>query len=281
MNTLGIRNVPIKKNPNADPPKSSLLTTLLGTNIKPIPLSLISSTTKDIYAKRNLEKSSSNVTADADIQSVKMPKPYVYKRASAATPHDTKTKTIAPSSSSSSTWNNIFNASMITLSVIRLVAEVLYMYRAIPGPMNKITIPEPPPPPPPTFIKVEQPEPFYTTIARLYFLYSVGYYLGWYWRLPPSVRRSIRTPNNIRAWLQNVSTPIGTEIANGMDEQPVCSICLDDFENTDVLTRPCFLTCGHKFHTSCIVDCWAEPRNVVVTLCPNCRRPQNLTEITL
>ena len=278
MNTLGIRNVPIKKNPNAGPPKSSLLSTLLGTNIKPIPLSLISSTTKDIYAKRNLEKSSSNVTAD--IQSVKMPKPYVYKRASATTPQDTKTKTTAPVPSSSSIWNNIFNASMITLPVIRLVAEVLYMYRAIPGPMNKITIPEPPPPPPPIFITVEQPASFFTTIAKLYFLYRVGYYLIGYRGLSPSVRRSIRTPNNIRAWLETVSTPIGRPIADRMDAQLVCSVCLDNFEHTDVVTRPCFLTCGHKFHTSCIVNCWAEPRDVVVTLCPNCRSSQVLSEVT-
>lgn len=276
---MGIRNVPIKKNPNAGHPKSSLLSTLLGTNIKPIPLSLISSTTKDIYAKRNLEKSSSNVTAD--IHSVKMPKPYVYKRASTTTPQDTKTKTIAPNPSSSSIWNNIFNASMITLPVIRLIAEVLYMYRAIPGPMNEITIPEPPPPPPPTIIKVDQPEPLYTTVAKLYLLYHICSYIAWFGRLPISVRRNIRTPNNIRAWLETVSTPIGRPIADRMDVQPVCSVCLENFENTDVLTRPCFLTCGHKFHTSCIVNCWAEPRDVVVTLCPNCRRPQNLTEVTL
>ena len=42
-----------------------------------------------------------------------------------------------------------------------------------------------------------------------------------------------------------------------------CSICLDNFDDTDSLTLPC----GHTFHTCCILE-WFDKQMT----CPVCRR---------
>ena len=50
-----------------------------------------------------------------------------------------------------------------------------------------------------------------------------------------------------------------------LKHSPVCSICIDNFEDNDKLIT---LPCGHCFHAECIKS-WLQ----LEVFCPNCRYP--------
>ena len=57
---------------------------------------------------------------------------------------------------------------------------------------------------------------------------------------------------------------------NEQEEEDVCSICLDIFNDTDIHLTPC----KHKFHKNCLNE-WLKQRSS----CPNCRKLLPSTKI--
>jgi len=70
---------------------------------------------------------------------------------------------------------------------------------------------------------------------------------------------------------------VNEDIKDEIYEENTCSICLEHFEEGK---NQMIIQCGHKFHTTCMLNIFTTSANYLPVTCPNCRYEITTTQIT-
>lgn len=270
----------------------TLLSTILG-NTKKVPLSLVSSISKDVYRNKtndntiNSEKPVS--TSTTQNKSIPIPKPYKYSRGrrTPATPTTQNVKQSTPSS----LWSTVFKTASVALPVIGLIAGIIYAYKSGVQIPADISLPNTPStdtlvdmidivlPNTETMVDILAnqnkltPTATSTTTPTTY-TSLVDKFVPYARLLPLAILIKLlydfqyATYNEINEWLRR--NPRFPE-----SNQTECVICAEEFKND---SDNVFLSCypvqgqayGHRFHSKCIIP-WLR----LNAICPSCRKPQD------
>lgn len=83
---------------------------------------------------------------------------------------------------------------------------------------------------------------------------------------------------NIESKVFGLLKPIINEIIKDeIYEENTCSICLEHFEEGK---NQMIIQCGHKFHTTCMLNIFTTSANYLPVLCPNCRYDITTSQMT-